>query len=243
MWSNSISLFPGYWMSCLTQISMQQLLPHSCFPVGCDRTEFGSVVSLSFLRSFFLSVIMSFIASESPLTSSETWAPASCHQTLMWALADVWCQSVHLVCAQQCEGLSGAQTHWLELLHMMESHSREFLPCSSLSSRFCIVIPHTNPSLPPFHAETLNFSLGLCVQPSGLSQLHHNSHYLSVSFSMTQNDQPSLPDTLIPFLLLLCQAFLRSCGSFCCLRWLMLPLTFFSNVLSAFHATISSLGL
>lgn len=49
----------------------------------------------------------------------------------------------------------------------------------------------------PFCTPHLNFSLGLCLQPSGLSPLHHSSHYLSVSFSMTRNDQPSVPDTLI----------------------------------------------
>lgn len=62
---------------------------------------------------------------------------------------------------------------------------------------FCTVISYTHPSPLPLHTEPLNFSLGLCIQASGLSQLHHGSHYLSVSFSMTRNDRPSLIDTLI----------------------------------------------
>lgn len=74
------------------------------------------------------------------------------------------------------------QTHRLKLLHMMESHSRALLRVPLPSSPIRTVISHSHPSLPPFHTQPLNFSLGLCVQPSGLSPLHHSSHYLSVSF-------------------------------------------------------------
>lgn len=60
-------------------------------------------------------------------------------------------------------------------------------------------------SISPSHTQSLNFSLGLGVRPSGLFPLHQSSHYLS--FSVTYSDRLAISSWHLDSLLFLPRSF------------------------------------
>lgn len=154
-----------------------------------------------FLKTLFFSSYVFFISSgdcQNPcLPPAETEALTDCHQILIWALPDVWFLSRHFFNAQLHWGAVWGVTrgHQPELLHMMESHSRTLLRARHPQQQ--CHLPHPSISSIP---SALPISIShLAFARSPLASLRSATALITSPslFSMTRNDQPSVPDTLI----------------------------------------------
>lgn len=173
------SFFPFVTYSLTVLIQMLLIMSNRCLSVALTSPSLRLPVVLLFCQLIFGGI--------SKITGCHQPAPltVSCSSQL-W-LMRVISTYVHL-CVCVCErAIRLRYSTWWRVTHMLSP-----VPCNQ-------PLP---PSLPS-HPQPLNFSFGLCVQPSGLSPLQ-SSHYLSSS--VTSNDGLAIASWHLDILLFLCRS-------------------------------------